>query len=290
MVDVIISMESTCDLSEELIKKYDFRILDMNFIVDGIEYSTKNDSVVSTNLYQKMREGKKVSTYQVSPDAYRNHFNELLKENKPIIHLIFSSGLSGMYNNCFNVVKELNSVNQNKIFAVDTISGCSGQGLLGILTRLKANDANKISDVLDYVVKIKEHINHTFTVDTLKYLLNGGRIRFSKYVFSEIFNIKPFMIVDSEGKLFVSKRIVTRKKTIDAIYEKYALERDKSSNLVIISHADCLSDAKYLASKIKNNLNIDSIITDLGPIIGSHSGPGTLSIYYLGKKRVNVKR
>ena len=86
------------------------------------------------------------------------------------------------------------------------------------------------------------------------------------------------MIVDSEGKLFVSKRIVTRKKTIDAIYEKYALERDKSSNLVIISHADCLNDAKYLASKIKNNLNIDSIITDLGPIIGSHSGPGTLSI------------
>ena len=288
MVDVIISMESTCDLNEELIKKNDFRILDMNFIVDGIEYSTISDGVVSTDLYQKMKEGKKVSTYQVPPEVYREYFNGLLKENKPIIHLAFSSGLSGMYNNAYKVAEELNKTNSNKIFVIDSLCGCGGHGLYGILCRQKAYEANKISEVLDYAIKIRERINHIFTVDTLKYLLNGGRIRFSKYVFSEIFNIKPFMQVDTDGKLFVAKKIVTRRKTIDAMFNKYQEERDVNSDLVIISGAACPSDVEYLASQIRKKLNIEPIITELGPIIGAHSGPGTLSFYYIGKKRSKV--
>ncbi|MBR4237376.1 DegV family protein [bacterium] len=285
MVDVIISMESTCDLNEELIKKYDFRILDMNFIVDDVEYSTICDSVESTNLYQKMKEGKKVSTYQVPPEVYREYFSKLLEENKPVIHLAFSSGLSGMCHNAIKVAEEMNKQNKNKVFVIDSLCGCGGQGLYGILIKNKANEASKITEILDYAVKTKLNVNHVFTVDTLKYLLNGGRIRFSKYVFSEIFNIKPFMQVDADGKLFVAKKIVTRRKTIDAMFNKFQDERDKSSNLVIISGADCKDDVEYLASQIRNKLNIEPIITDLGPIIGSHSGPGTLSFYYLGKTR-----
>ena len=233
-----------------------------------------------------MKDGIRVSTFQAPPESYMKYFSELLKNDLPIIHLAFSSGLSGMYNNAFKVANELNKNSKNKIFVIDSLAACSGQGLLGILSRIKANSTDKLSEVLDYIIKIKDNINHVFTVDTLKYLLNGGRIKATKYVLSEIFNIKPLMQVDLSGRLFVFRKVITRKKTIDMMFNKYIQERDNKSDIVIISHADSIKDALYLKSLIEDKLKINVLITDLGPIIGSHSGPGTLAIYYLGNKKI----
>lgn len=285
MENLIISMEATCDLPKELIEKYDFKIINMNFIVGGIGYSTETDGVVSTGLYEKMRAGEKTSTSQINSTGYQRFFRDLLKQGKPILHIAFSSGQSGTYYVAKSEADEINKNSENKIYVIDSLCSCSGHGMLGILAREFSKTAKDIDEVIAYIENIKNYLNHIFSVDNLKYLANGGRISATGAFIGNMLKIKPIMRVDEKGSLCVVQKVISRKKALLTIFEKTKQIYDENYDICFISHADCLQDAEFLKEKIEKETKLKPIITNLGPVIGCHSGPGTIAVYFIGKSR-----
>ena len=283
MKDLIISLESTCDLTPELLKEFDLAQIDMNFFVDGQEFSTEKDSVTSSGLYEKMKNGKRTSTSQINTENYTEFFESLLSQNKPILHLAFSSGLSGTYHAACQAAELLNQTHENKIYVVDSLCACGGHGLIAILTREFSKNAKNVDEVISFVEDLKTKLVHSFTVDNLKYLANGGRLKASSAFVGNLLNIKPVMKVDENGKLVVAQKVIGRKCAISQMFNIYKQSHSDSTTTCIISHANCLADAKSLASMMEKEFHITPIITDLGPIIGCHSGPGTLAYFYVRK-------
>ncbi len=281
MVDMIFSLEATCDLPEQIIKENDFRIIHMDYYVNGEEFSTAMGDASASGLYEKMAKGAKTSTTQINATLYEEFFTELIKEGKPIFHIGFSSGLSGSLNQAYNAINAINGDGDKKIYVIDTLCGCSGQGLLAIIVKKFAETANSIQEVIDYAEKMKWNIAHSYTVDTFKYLSISGRLNSVSAFIGNILNIKPVMRVDNEGRLDLCKKVLSRKKAMRAIADGFAEKMDPEFDTVIIAHALCLSDAEYLAELLKEKADVKVYITNLGPIIGSHSGPGTLSMYYV---------
>ena len=285
MDNLIISLEATCDLPEDIIKKYNLKVINMSFIVDDKEFSTGKNTIANSGLYYKMRQGKKTSTSQINQTEYEEFFKELLKENKPILHIAFSSGLSNTYLSAVAAADKLNEKNKNKIYVIDSLSACSGQGMLAVLTSEFLKTANSIKEVIDFVDMTKMNLCHSFTVDNLKYLASGGRIKSSSAFFGNLLNIKPIMKVDDEGHLIVTNKVISRKKALNSIVDQFLQNHDKNNPLCFISHADSYIDARFVATAIEAKSKVKPIITDLGPIIGCHSGPGTLALFYLTQKR-----
>lgn len=281
MDNVIISLEATCDLTPALIKEYDLNVVNMHFMIDGEDYDTSTSSVSSSRLYEKMRKGSKTSTSQVNESIYTEFFENLLQQNKPIIHLAFSSGLSNTYFTALSASDKINAKYGKKIYVVDSLCACGGHGMYAILVREFAKNASSVDEIVDYAEKLKHNINHVFSVDHLKYLANGGRIKRTSATIGTLLNIKPVMRVDEVGKLVVTGKVMSRKKALLAMCDKFFKAYDKNYTHVFISHADCLSDAEFIKSTILKSTSINVTITDLGPVIGCHSGPGTISLYFV---------
>ncbi len=284
MLDVIISLEATCDLDKDMIEKYDLSVINMDFEVDGTQFNTENDDVVSTMLYEKMVQKKKTGTSQINAYHYEEYFKELLKFNKPILHLAFSSGLSGTGAVAKTVAEELNKTNKTQICVIDSLCACSGHGLLGIIARNYSKTCVSIDELVDYIERTKHKLNHLFTVDTLTYLANGGRIDSKKAFFGNLLNIKPVMRMNGKGELEVMHKVISRKKSIASIAELTQNKFDNDSEYCFISHANCLEDALLLKKKVEELTPLKPIITNLGPVIGCHSGPGTLAVYFISKE------
>ncbi len=280
---IIISMEATCDLNIEIIKENDFRIIDMNFIIDSREFSTKNDDVVSSNLYGNMRAGAKTSTSQINQIVYEEYFSKLLSEGKDVLHLAFSSGLSQTCESAINASENVNKNFKNKVYVIDSLCACAGQGLFGLVAKKFIDDGGDIKSAVEYLEKLKFNISHLFSVDNLKYLANGGRIKKTSAIVGNVLHIKPVMKADNEGKLIVMQKVMSRKKALKELLNIYNETYDDNYKFCIISHADCLEDAEYIKENIKALKGVDSVITNLGPIIGSHSGPGTIAFFFVSK-------
>ena len=283
MLDVIISLEATCDLDKELIEKYDLSVIDMNFEVDGESFYTGNDDVVSTRLYEKMLQKKKTGTSQINDYSYEEHFKKLLKNNKPIIHLTLSSGLSGTIDGARRVADEINKTSENKIYVIDSLCACSGQGLLGIVVRDYSKQCESIEALVAFAESMKNKIYHYFTVDSLTYLANGGRIDSKAAFFGNLLSIKPVMEMSKHGKLEVMHKVISRKKSITSIADLTVKSIDDSYSYCFISHANCIKDALMMKEKIEAKTSVKVSLENLGPVIGSHSGPGTLAVFFVGK-------
>ena len=199
MENLIISMESTSDISSQMKKDYDIDVISMDFFVNDEMFSTENDDVETSNLYKKMREGAKTSTSQINETNYEIYFRSLLKKNSPILHIAFSSGLSGSVNSAKAAADKLNREFGEKIIVVDSLCGCQGQVILGIIAREFSKDAKNIYEVVECIEKIKLKIVHRFSVDNLKYLANGGRISGAAALVGNILNIKPIINLDNNG-------------------------------------------------------------------------------------------
>lgn len=285
MEDLIISMESTSDISEEFIKKYDIKIAPMEFFVGGEIISTKTDDVVSSRLYARMRAGEKTSTSQINETAYEEFFGELLKENKTILHIAFSSGLSGSVNSAKSAASKLNNSFGEKIIVIDSLGGCQGQVILGVLAREFSKTAKDIYEVANYVESIKLNIIHKFSVDNLKYLANGGRISGATALVGNLLSIKPIIKVDTEGKLVSFMKVISRKKALKTLVNQFKEEVDKNSKFCFISHSDCEGDALFMKGIIEKETEFEPILSNIGPVLGCHCGPGTVAMFYVGEKR-----
>jgi DegV family protein with EDD domain len=283
MLDVCISLESTCDLEKDTIEKYDLYIIDMDFEVDGKSFNSKTDDVVSSMLYEKMLQKKKTATSQINDYTYKEHFEKLLEQNKPIIHLALSGGLSATVDGARRVAEEINKSSKNKVYVIDSLCACSGQGILGIMIRDKSETCSSIEELVAYAEMIKNKIYHYFTVDSLTYLANGGRLNSKAAFIGNLLSIKPVMEMSKIGKLEVLHKVISRKKSISSIANMVINSVDENNEICFIAHANCIKDALLLKEKIEENSKTKPKIVNLGPVIGCHSGPGTLAVFFVGK-------
>jgi len=285
MNKILITAEGTCDLTPELCSQYNIEVIGMNLNVDGVEYNTKSNPISSEDFYKAMKEDKKVSTSLVNEYVAKEFMENFLKEGYDIVHIGFSRNLSGTFNNFVSASEQLKEVYGDRIKVVDSLTACIGQGLAAILTSQYNDGSKSLNEVADYAKEISTHISHVFIVDNLKYLARTGRISKLTAGIGTLLQIKPVLHADDEGKLTNIQKVISRKKSIQALAQKALETKNNLSDLMFIAHANCMEDATILSNMIEQDLKIKPIIVDMSVIIGSHTGPGALAVFYTSDKR-----
>ena len=282
--------DSSANLPESLIEEWGLHILSLVFRVKGQEYAsyTKGEVADLASFYKMMREKEEITTSLVNLDQCSDMLTGLLEQGKDVLYIGFSSGLSGSYQAVSMLVNELQEQYPNrKIYAVDTLAAALGEGLLVNYASQMRKDGKTIDEVRDWLLENRLHLCHWFTVDDLFFLHRGGRVSKTSAVVGSMLSIKPVMHVDDEGHLILMEKARGRRKSLDALcahMEETAI--DPENQVVYISHGDCIEDAMYLANRVKERLHVkDVLVHILDPVIGAHSGPGTVALFYLGTKR-----
>lgn len=287
MSNYIILTDSSSDLSAPLMEKLGVAALSLEVNIEGV--GTKyNDEVVPKEFYDFLRTKATAKTSAVNMERFKEFFETYLKEGKDIIYLGFSSGLSATYVNGKNAVEELKEeYPDRKLAAVDTLCASLGQGLLVALASKKQAEGATFEELVEYVESTKLHLCHWFTVDDLFFLKRGGRVSAATAVIGTMLSIKPVLHVDNEGHLINVTKVRGRKASISAIADKLTETGIHPENqLIYICHGDCYDDAKELADMVKKKYpNCEIMIDYTGPVIGAHSGPGTLALFYIGTER-----
>ena len=287
MDDYLIITDSSCDLSSDFAKELGVKVIGLEFIVEG-EESKQNDAIDEKQFYEILRSGKMITTSAIAIDRFVSEVEPALKEGKDVLYLGFSSGLSSTYSAGFIGAGELSEkYPDRKIYTVDTLAASMGQGLLVWYAANMKKEGKSIEEIRDFVEENKLKLAHWFTVNDLFFLKRGGRVSAATALVGTMLNIKPVMHVDDEGHLIKVTTARGRKNAINALFEK-AKETaiDAAGQTMFISHGDCIEDAEYLAEKLKSELGVkEVIISYVGPVIGAHSGPGTLALFFIGTNR-----
>lgn len=287
MNDYVILTDSSCDLPDDIVKKYQLKILQLDFIVEG-EGSFHNDQADIEKVYSKLRNGANIKTSAANISQASEAIEALFNQKKDILYLGFSSGLSSTYQTVYMAGQELmEEYPERKMISVDTLAASMGQGLL-VYKACQAKDSGKsLEENAQYIEEIKLKLCHWFTVDDLFFLKRGGRISGVTATVGTMLSIKPILHVDDEGHLINVSKVRGRKAAITELanrMEKLAVHPKDQD--IFISHGDCIEDAEKLASIIKERFGNDRItISYVGPVIGAHSGPGTLALFFLGEHR-----
>ena len=287
MRDFVIFTDSSADLTREMSEELGLRTISLDVIVEG-EEPTPNDQVDIKEIYAKLRAKNGASTSAVSIERFLSAFEAVAAEGLDILYLGFSSGLSGTFNAGSVAIRELSEkYPDRKLYAVDTLCASMGQGLLVYLAAKKKQAGADIDTVKQYAESLIPNLCHWFTVDDLFFLKRGGRVSAATAVVGTMLSIKPVMHVDNAGKLINVLKVRGRKAAIDTMFEKMKTTLLPNVNeTVFFSHGDCIEDAEYLANRIRTELNIHDVhINYVGAVIGSHSGPGTLALFFLGNER-----
>ena len=289
MSEYVITTDNNSDLPEEYLKDHGVGCMYLSYSMDGKNY-THGNFLPEHEFYEAMRNGSMPTTAQVNPENAKALLEPYLKEGKDILHIAFSSALSGTYNSTRIAADELlEEYPDRKIIVVDSLSASLGQGLLVWLAQQKKELGQTLEDVADWVEKNKLKMVHLFTVDDLNHLYRGGRVSRTTAIVGSMLNIKPVLHVDNEGKLTAIGKVRGRKK---ALQELVKLMDEKIGSFgadcdtIFISHGDCEQDAQYVAAKVKEKYNIKNIIINqVGATIGAHSGPGTMALFFVGDVR-----
>ncbi|MCH5162911.1 MAG: DegV family protein [Clostridiales bacterium] len=282
----ILATDSTCDIPRETLKEMDIESRDLTYYVDDVEYKEHSANKLGFHeFYDKMRGGAKTHTSMINEDDAREFLTELLKRGEDILYIAFDSALSGTYDNFKRIADELNATAANKICIVDSISAAGGEGLLVTLVDQKRKSGASFEETCEYAENIKHHVMHYFIVDDLKYLARGGRLSKGTAIVGNLINIKPVLHVDPIGRLVPFKKVFGRKKSLRTLLDKMEERYNRESDVCYISHGDCEDEAQWLADAIKEKLGIEPKILPLDYVIGSHSGPGTLALFFTGDDR-----
>lgn len=288
MKDFVIFADSACDISPEILKSWGIPFCSLTFRFDGEDKEYGNHDMPISEFYQKMREGGVAKTAAVNSEAFREAFEALAAEGKDILYLGFSSGLSTTCNSARIAANEVREKHPDcRIEIIDTLSASAGIGVMLRAVADKKEEGASLAECADYARSLVKGNCHWFTVDDLVYLKRGGRVSSAAAFFGNTIGIKPVMHVDDEGHLVNVLKVRGRKAAIATMAGKYTeLAVTPESGRIYISHSDCIDDAKLLASMIEAKHGVKTeIITDVGPVIGAHSGPGTLALFFVGKER-----
>lgn len=286
----VVMTDSSADLSAELVKKLGLDVIPLSVNVGEKSFMNYPDEreIGSHEFYEMLRGGANAKTSAVNVDTFVNAMSVHLKQGKDVLYLGFSSGLSSTYNAGAIAAEELRAAYPDrKILTVDTLCASLGQGLLVYLTVQKVLAGATIEEAAAFAEENRLHLCHWFTVDDLFFLKRGGRVSAATALVGSALGIKPVLHVDNEGHLINVSKARGRKNSILALVdrmEKSAI--DPAKQTIFISHGDCLADAEFLADEVRKRFGISDItINFVGPVIGAHSGPGTLALFFLGEER-----
>ncbi len=293
MSNYILSCCSTADLSKEHFEKRKIHYICFHFMLDDITYPDDlGQSIPFPEFYQKMADGAMTKTSQVNADEFVEYFRPFLQEGKDIIHFTLSSGISGVYNSAC-IAKDMLSEEfpDRKIYIIDSLAASSGYGLLMDALADKRDEGLTIDELKDWATANLLNLNHWFFSGDLTFFIRGGRISKTAGTIGNMLNICPLMNVNNEGKLIVREKVRSKRKVIKAIVGKMEeLARDglNYNGKCYISQSACYEDARAVADLIESkfpNLDGKVEINNIGTVIGSHTGPGTVALFFWGQER-----
>ena len=285
----VIMTDSSCDLSEEYIKEHGLDVLNLLYNMDGTIYG-EDKTMDIKEFYAKMRGGSMPTTMAVNPEDVANAMRRHLEQGKDILYIAFSSGLSA---SCQNAVLGANDVRDEfpdrKIIVVDSLCASMGQGLFVHYALKRQAEGMSLEENARWLEEHKLNICHQFTVDDLHHLHRGGRVSKATAILGTMINVKPVLHVDDEGKLISLYNVRGRKKSLQALVsnmEKTIGGFENENDDIFISHGDCMDDVLYLEKLIEEKFGKKNFYVNyVGAVIGAHSGPGTMALFYLGNKR-----
>ncbi|VEU83248.1 DegV family protein [Acholeplasma hippikon] len=293
MSNYIITTSSPADLTNEFLNERNIPYVSFTFELNNETYKDDLGKTISADaFYAAMRKGASTKTSQVNAEAYVNFFTPFLEKGLDIIHIELSSGLSGSINSA-RIAKEilLETFPNRKIALIDSLSASAGLGLLVDKASELQNEGYAYLDLVNYLETNKLKLNHWFYSTDLSYYVKGGRISSTAGFVGSILSLCPVLNVDDNGKLIPKFKVIGKKRAINKVVEQMMdLAKDgiNYNGKCFISHADCIEDAKTVASKIEANfplLNGKVEIFNVGSTIGSHTGPGTLALFFFGENR-----
>lgn len=288
MSEYVIFTDSCCDISPELLAKWGVPYANMTFSFDGEDKEYIGSDISNHDFYDRMRQGAHARTAAINADTFARAFTPILEEGKDILYVAFSSGLSTTVNSAHMAAAELKEqYPDRKIIIVDTLAASAGGGLMVYMAVAKKNEGATIEENAAYMESLIPQHCIWFTVDDLEYLKRGGRVSPLVAFAGGVLGIKPILQMDEEGHLVKGSTARGRKKAIEALAEKYAeLSYEEKNTPIFISHAEAENDAKQLADILMQRHGAEvTLITEIGPVIGSHAGPGTIALFFIGKHR-----
>ncbi len=280
--------DSACDTPAEVLKSWGVKTASLTFHFDGETVQYDNDAIPAKDFYKYMREGKTAQTAAINIETFKDRFRKEAEAGKGVLYLGFSSGLSSTYNAGRMAAEELQAeYPERKFLTVDTLCASTGQGLLVYLVKCQKEKGASIEEAAAYAEDMRLKICHWFTVDTLEYLKRGGRVSATTAWIGDTLNIKPLMHVDNEGHLVSVKNMRGKKNAINGLAKKLKdTAIDPGKYPIFISNSDCQDIVDQLTESIKTMCGVSvEMITDIGPVIGAHTGPGTVALFFVGKER-----
>lgn len=289
MNNYIIVTDCTCDLSIDVINKYDIKVIPMEFRLGEQDYLHSADFKVfnEVGFYNQLREGIEASTSQITPYTYESFLTPLLEAGNDILYVAFSSGLSSTYSSsviAFETLQE--KFPDRKIITIDSLAASAGEGLMVYYACLNRENGMSIEENKAWIEEHIQNFAHWVVVDDLHHLKRGGRISAATAFVGSALSIKPIIHVNEEGKLINIGKAHGRKKSLTTIANKLKETISPNDQTIMIAHGDCLSDAEFLRDKIMEmGVVKEVIISEIGPVVGAHSGPGTVALFYMGTTR-----
>ena len=296
MSEFILSCCSTVDLPEDVIKARDLHYIPFHYILRDKEYvDDLGKTIPFAKFYQAMEEGAMTKTSQVSVGEYMDYFSRFLEEGKDILHVTLSTGISGTYNSATTAASILHEkFPERKIYIIDSKGASSGYGLFMDKLADLRDEGKTIEEIRSFAEENKLKLNHWFFSTDLKYYVRGGRISKTSGFFGNLLKICPLLNMDEDGRLIPREKIRTIKKVEQEIYQKMVENADNGLDYdqkVFISESNCMDYAKAVADLVEKNFKHikdgQVHLYSIGTTIGAHTGPGTVALFFWGKKRSN---
>ena len=282
--------DSTADLTPEMVEELGVQVIPLEFVLDGKSYFNYPDGreLSSKKFYDLLRAGNMATTVQVNTARFIEVFEPLLQEGGDVLYIAFSSGLSGTYSSAVLAAEELKErYPERRVAVVDSLAASMGEGLLVYHAVMRQRAGMNLDALEKWLLENRNHLCHWFTVDDLFFLKRGGRVSATTAVLGTILTIKPVMHMDDNGRLIPVAKERGRKRALRALVdhmEETAI--DPQNQTVFISHGDCLEDAQFVEQQVRERLGVkDVLIHYVEPVIGAHSGPGTVALFFLGTHR-----
>lgn len=295
MTKYVLTCSSTADMSLEYFNKRDIPFISFNYMLDGKEYPDDLGQTISfKEFYSRVAAGSMPTTSQVNANKYMEFFEPFLEEGKDILHISFSSALSGSHNSSHIAKADLKErYPDREIKIVDSLAASSGYGLLTDMAVDMRDEGKTLDEIYNWLEDNKLSVHHWFFSSDLSHYKRGGRISATSATIGGLLNICPLMNVSHEGKLVPRKKIRGKKQVIKEsvkMMEMHAKNGTDYSGKCFISHSDCYDDARAVADLVEerfSNIEGSVIINSIGTVIGSHTGPGTVALFFVGDKRID---
>ncbi len=276
---MILSTDSTANLPINLYKELNISMIPLQIVLDSEIYDDLSEKLPPKQFYAKMKAGANPKTAQVNEGDAREYFEGLLAKNEDVLHISFSSALSGNTATIIKIADELNKTHKNKVYVIDSLNASMGEGMLVLYAKELMDKNTPIKEIVEKVSSVRKNSCAFFTVEKLSYLVRGGRVSKAKGVIGTILNIKPILRVSEEGKLVEYKKVMSRKKSIAELVN-ICVGQMKSKKYVYVGHTDCEDEAKQLATALEEQIHIRPQIIELTQVIGAHTGPGLLAVFF----------